>query len=237
MARKLLVMVALMGLVSLIQAPPGAADPYPLAGGTWTEVHGDTLFDGSGNPYLTVNPIPGAANGSFSGYYTIPFPNTPNWNIGNHTNPNLGEVMAQFQDEEGNYWETLKIVYNTGDLSFTARNYGGPAISSSDTVITTIATYRTDDHYKIPDVNNVLQNAIMTMTGTGHNSDGTLFTLAATLVETYADHNHSGIGTDFQLTYPAEASSDPSAVPIPGAVWLLGTGLLGLGCVGRRRKS
>lgn len=34
-----------------------------------------------------------------------------------------------------------------------------------------------------------------------------------------------------------DASSDPNAVPIPGAVWLLGSGLLGLFGIGRKMRS
>jgi hypothetical protein len=37
------------------------------------------------------------------------------------------------------------------------------------------------------------------------------------------------------LVYPYNGSPVPT--PIPGAVWLLGTGLLGLACVRRRRRK
>jgi hypothetical protein len=251
MARKLLIMVALVGLVSLIQAPPGSAGTYPLYGGTaddyvsagWTEVHGpNPLYVEGGSPESVPNSVPGYVNGSFRAYDYV----TYGYNIPLLVNPSAGTSTSNGD------WVTVQIVYNTRDYidpsnpSFSASGYGGPDINSFDTVITTTATYKADANgqplyaYDATDqyYHYTLQNGTMTMTGYGTNSsdNGTYFTLSGTMVEMKKNTQHIGYFSDLSLTYPAEAA-DPSAVPIPGAVWLLGTGLLGLGCVGRRRKS
>jgi hypothetical protein len=52
------------------------------------------------------------------------------------------------------------------------------------------------------------------------------------------DHNSNGMGFngDINLQIQANTPSDPSPVPLPGAVWLLGTGLAGLLALGGRRR-
>ena len=80
----------------------------------------------------------------------------------------------------------------------------------------------------------------MTMTASGQTDGGMYFTMAGTLVEENRDGQHSGHFSDLALTYYDAAppiTTDPSAVPIPGAVWLLGSGLFGLACMRPRLRS
>jgi hypothetical protein len=245
MARKLLCLVALISLVLLVQAVPGLADTYTLIGGKgylnqdggqisdWTEARGDTLFDAEGNPFVINNGYPGCANGDFHASFTDEATGQ-SWMISSGINSAMGTFGTPFEDANKNLWVTVTIVYDIGLDKFIAQNYGGPDISSSDTVITTIATYRADPVTGRPLLDNgfMLQGSKMSMKGAGTNSDDTPFTFTADLIETYPDHNHYGYADNFQLTYPTATPT-----PIPGAVWLLGTGLLGLACVGRRRRS
>jgi hypothetical protein len=46
----------------------------------------------------------------------------------------------------------------------------------------------------------------------------------------------SGGTLDFHSTYTVTLGS-PAVVPLPASVWLLGSGLLGLGIVGRRKRT
>lgn len=228
MARKLFCMVALIGLVSLAQAAPMLAEAYSLSNlgdefnWTWTETR-------------IENSIPGSAGGSFTAWSNTA-PLGQDWNIA---------LLANDPASPGDYilnggWVTIAIVYRTldpgnppGTPFFFSQNYGGPPISSSDTMIRTIATYKADPITGLPLYENgySLLNQTMTLEGSGHNSDGTPFTFAATLKEVYGDHAHYGYLENFQLIYPS------SSVPVPGAIWLLGTGLVGLACLGWRRKK
>ena len=55
----------------------------------------------------------------------------------------------------------------------------------------------------------------------------------ATLVDIEGNHKNVGFMSSFILEYPYNSSP----VPIPGTVWLLSTGVLGIWCLGRRRKG
>jgi hypothetical protein len=238
-------MVALISLVLLCQAAPGLA--YTLNGGKgyvdaennqipiWIETHGDTLFDDGGIPYTVNIGYPGYMNGDFQGTYTDTATGQY-WKIGKGVNTGFGTLGTPSTDEIGNLWVTVTIVYDAGSHDFVAQNYDGPNISSTDTLITTIGNYRANSGTGGPLLENsfTLENQTMTVMGAGTNSDGTPFTFTADMVETYWDHNHYGYLENFDVVY---GSADPAAAPIPGAVWLLGSGLLGLAGLRARRKS
>jgi hypothetical protein len=235
MARKLLCLVALISLVLLVQAVPGLADTYTLPGGGWIESHG---IDSNRN--ITV----GSANSSFNGQSSLE--DEVSWIIGEnylkylvpgdppvpsvYSLMNSDQATSTVVDQDANI-VTFTTVYNTiespGTVKFSVNIPDGPSFSSLDAVITITGTYQ----FYSADAWHFREG---TLTGTGTNSDnGVPFTLSADLIEVSGDHNHSGYFDNFQMVY------DPAATPtpIPGAVWLLGTGLLGLACVGRRRRS
>jgi hypothetical protein len=236
MVRKLLCMVALIGLVLLVQAAPGLADIYNLSNlgdlsytgdlnhSTWTETRGGQSV--------------GFAPSTFKAYSS---PDGSEWNI-----PLLKiDASKSEYSPDYNYWQVIKTTYNTlndgssGTPLFTANLAGGTVITSYDTVITLTATYQKEnpwDQYPSNSKEYLIyggdgQRPTFTMEGSG-TSDGTPFTFSATLVERITDHTHDGYFSDFSVNYTAAAQT-----PIPGAVWLLGTGLLGLVCVGRRRRA
>ena len=220
MARKPFLSAALIGLLALSQATPGLAEIYGLEGGgvingntivTWTETHGiDQYFANH----------PGAENGYFLGGYKN------EWQIAQLTNPKAGEILA-----EDNYKITYKITYDSlhigiGGVNNNIRfvvNTQDVKISSSDLVLIATAEYSKEKesggHWKC---------WWETIYGYGTDGNGNSFTFYGDLVETQADSVHYGYVTNFTLEYTA------SPVPIPGAVWLLGTGLLGLFCLKRR---
>jgi hypothetical protein len=70
----------------------------------------------------------------------------------------------------------------------------------------------------------------------GHNHNDMSFTLTADLNEVPGGRDDSVDVTGFTITL-AYGDPEVASAPLPGAMWLLGTGLLGLGCLGRRRLS
>jgi hypothetical protein len=233
MARKLLIMAAFISLVLLAYVPPGFADTYTLSGGdfvdvTWAEMHGVNLAG---------NPVPGLADGRFHGGYPAADGTFTDWKIAMLTNPDPGEVIAS-----DDITVTYKITYDSllsdgiegpGDTTRFVVNIPGLSLSSSDFVLIATANYN-----KLPSAQHWI-NHWETVYGYGHNDsdNDTYFTLTGTLMETTGDSNHYGYIVDFKLDY--NPSSDPitSQTPIPGAVWLLGSGLLGLACLRPRRRQ
>lgn len=246
MARKLLVMVTLISLVLLVQAIPGLAETYYLSNlgdrltPTWSEARnayppGSVDLDGNTTTFRAVSD-----NSPLQGQ---------DWEI-----PNLAcdPTLTTYTPITGtDYWETVKITYTTpqptnddpaGLPLFAAYNYydsSGKLITnkpiiSYNMVVTTTAVYQTDPFNDgLPTLNGSynIYDQLIYLDGSGKDNDGTFFTFAGTLKEVSTDHTHTGYFESFTITYP-----DAVPTPIPGAVWLLGTGLLGLVCVGRRRK-
>jgi len=236
MARKLLIFVALISLVILTQVLPGYAATYTLPGGepdTWTE----TFPLQSQSAYT-----PGSLGSTFSGHYT--WGDGGLWQFGGDysLDPNDGKykvkvpltntVEATVETDSYGWFHTFVYTYDStvtpGEVRFTVNiPDGGPSIISYDAQFTITATYipQPGDTWSFE---NFLAEYTGTIQGGGTNIDGTPFFISAILREDTADHNHSGHFESFQLTY------EPSTVPIPGAAWLLGTGLLGLFCLKRR---
>jgi hypothetical protein len=233
MARKLLCMVALISLVLLGQVAPGWADVYNLS--NLGDLSAPNWAEGRDGDHV------GSAPGSFHSYSNTN-PQGQDWNIPSLT---IDESKTVYMDQ-GDGWVIVKTVYNTLSQNvpsetplFSAHLDDGTVINSSDTVITLIAKYQKDPGsiYPLYDRSSYMiysepgQPTTLTMEGSGSNG-GTQFTLNATLVEMNTDHTHYGYISNFSVTYPAA-----SPTPIPGAVWLFGTGLLGLACVRRRLRS
>jgi hypothetical protein len=62
---------------------------------------------------------------------------------------------------------------------------------------------------------------------TGRDRGNTSFSFTASLTEVAEDGNQYGFMTNFSFSL-SQADPLPSSVPLPGAVWLLGSGLAGL---------
>jgi hypothetical protein len=237
MARKLFIMMALVSLALLAQAAPGLAvtsTTYLLEsdGYSWLETHGN---NNSGNPY------PGSTGSALHGSFTAEDGTT--WRIGDTYEimyngelttktanlMNSAQAAADVIDPVNNI-VTFQTVYDTiespGVIKFSVNIPGGPSISSTDATIIMTETFKIQEG--AGGLTWTFQSGSIAGSGT---SDGIPFTLSGILYETTGDHNHYGGINNFTLTYPAAANA-----PIPGALWLLGTGLLGLACVGRRRR-
>jgi hypothetical protein len=234
MARKLFLFLAFISLVALAQAPPGlAATIYNLESGAYDWIE---KFPEGGTP--------GSTGSEFSGWHT--WGDGGHWIIGGEVayNPNGTPYKIsspiKVTDRTGGPGETVSgslstFVYTYDDSvvqneeRFIVNIPDGPDIFSMDFELTVTATYRyTGSSGQLW----YFQNGSIEGVGTNFYSDGTPFTVSGTLRENSGGGNtHYGYIENFKLTYPA------STVPVPGAVWLLGTGLLGLFCLGRRRQG
>jgi hypothetical protein len=66
--------------------------------------------------------------------------------------------------------------------------------------------------------------------GTGRDRGNTSFSFTASLTEVLEGGNYYGLMTSFAFSM-SHADPLPSSVPLPGAVWFLGSGLAGLACL------
>lgn len=233
MARKLFLFAALISLVVLAQASPGLTATYTLPS------EGYDCLENFIEQYNT----PGSTGSELSGWHR--WGDGGLWIIGGEVSyypdgtPYKIKSPVQVTDRDGGDGTTNDGVFYTfvytydapvipNEEMFTVDIPGGPSFVSYDVEFTITATYlKSGDNWTFEDGD---------MVGSGYTfesfSDGTPFTLSASIIldsQSYPILNFHF--ENFELTYPA------SAVPIPGSVWLLGTGLLGLFCLGRRRKG
>jgi hypothetical protein len=223
MARRVFVVwVAIISLALLVQAAPSLATTYDLESdniGDWVEMF----------PEISGGYTPGSIGSTFVGSHTW---EDNLWQIGDlDAGKILTSTQAATQEDLGGgaykFTYTYGAIEEGGLVRFKVSIPSeGVNIISYDAQITITVIY-------------ILSGASWTyqqdsgiIEGTGTNSlDDQLFTFTGTLYESYPDHTHGGYIKDFELNYPA------SAVPIPGTVWLLSTGFLGIWCLGRRGKG
>lgn len=233
MARKLVFLVAVVGLLAMAQATPGLAATLESDLYDWVETFPVSGF----NDYK-----PGSEGSELIGWNT--WGEGGFWLIGGDYAYNpitedyvIGSPVVVTTRDGGEGETTDGVFYNfvytydepkvQYEKMFTATIPGGPSITSYDAELTITATYIFQDGGHTPWS---FQHATMEGSGIDFIS-GEPFTLRADVYVDSGDHTLQGHFENFELTYPA------STVPIPGAVWLLGTGLLGLLCLGRRRKG
>jgi hypothetical protein len=220
MARKLLIMMALISLVFMVQASASLATTYELGqqgdDGTWTWKQG---YSGGqpwdqGTEFIAGGPsyADSAATALWKlGFYDgVTFQPYKNLQAGSHTDT------------------TFTVVFDStaATPNFSINIPGVPNIISNNTIFTYNATYANQG----PGLYTITSGVL---TGNGTHYDGIDFQFTIVLQDILGDHKNTGYIKSFTLEYPSNGAAQ---TPIPGAVWLLGTGLLGLACVGRRRR-
>ncbi len=214
--------MAVIGLATLALAPASFATTYDLGQQgddsnyyIWWHNYAETEPWVAGTTFVAGSPT------YFSSYEEA------DWKIGHSgtelqpfTNSNAGT-----ENPDGSY--TIVFDATTADPNFVIDMEGVPYISSIETTI----TYNVRYEYTVAGTYTVVEGTII---GIGTNSSGGEdFMFTATLVDVLGNHQNVGYMSSFILEYPY----DPSAVPIPGTIWLLSTGILGIWCLGRRRKG
>lgn len=228
MARKLGLLVAVLGLAILVLAPVSFATTYDLG------QQGDDSHYTWFHNYTNKNPWDAGTEFVAGGpdYFDSSLVDSE-WKIG--FNVKLGDFLPYTNTvagthttvtEEGSTYDLATIVFDTtaADPKFYIDRDGYPYISSTDTILTYNVKYLYSTRHT------VIEGTVI---GEGTNSDGTPFMFTLSLEDSLGNHQNLGYITSFTLEYPYNGSP----VPVPGAVWLLGSGLVGLFCLGRRRKK
>jgi hypothetical protein len=225
MARRLIFLVAVIGLATLVLAPASFAATYDLGiqegdgtGNVWLHIYSETDPWAAGTEFVAGSPTYYSSEADwrigFAGTEFQPFTNS------SPGTENLdGSYTIVFDTTAANpnfFIQGMKDVYDD-DV---------PDITSNDTTLTYNVSYDVDGDYHI------VTSGVIIGTGTNSLDGGTPFMFTAELDDIFGNHQNRGHFKSFTLDYPY----DSSAVPIPGAVWLLGTGMLGLWCLGRRRQ-
>jgi hypothetical protein len=130
---------------------------------------------------------------------------------------------------------TVNIVFGTanaaGNLSFSINLSGLPVVSFLDLELNATAECRTAKAGGL-----FSENGGELFYGFALNRENISFGFTADLTKAEGDGNQYVFITNFSLSL-SYADPSTSPVPLPGAVWLLGAGLMGLGCVGWRRQK
>lgn len=213
--------VLVAGLLALAPSVAGAA----IVSGSTVQFIGSAQVSGASNiDFIGVGPVPAGSDagirvnisgnsGSYAGY-TVPNPGTlpldPNY-VAGFNNVVGGTVPA------GSLIVLPAVVIGAGEP--------GPAVGASRFVASSVFT-----SFALLDgvtfFNAVAQGTIF------DDSDGS--SIAGTLSLSTQNFNAA---QDAVNSFSATLTAGPSVIPVPTAAWMLGSGLLAMIAVGRRRKS
>ena len=251
MLRKLwmVMVVALVSLVLLAQAAPGLASITLLGGDnnklTWTF----SYIDGANNLFEAGYPNI-YYNFSFPGWYLTTLNNQTAAVLPTDDASTAASITFNTLYQSNNYIYNIDPNNPTIPTRFAVwdvdkNNNFQPLIASTDFQVTVTATFNKTNGLTAGSISGVgtdylHNNAGFTLTGTlipiitrtedrGHNIIDPSNPYIPHWIPNVVVIANQGYFTDLQL--------QSAATPIPGAVWLLGTGLLGLAWARRRRRA
>lgn len=143
-------------------------------------------------------------------------------------------VAAILTMDNGTAWQNFSTMDNGAVAEFAYSGYSGTFTSAYDALANITTWEFTDDTAGVLHSGEIYRASPMMLPNDPYDSNGTwseMYQDGGWMAAIGGDwHETSFDGTTLQVTF----SGTGSVVPIPGAIWLLGSGLVGL--VGFRRK-